>query len=104
MSAKLIYSHENLFMVQTAKAHLERQQLLCFLKNEHSAIMGGELGAANIWAELWLADGQDQAEAERCLAQLQTSPELESSWRCHQCGEENGSAFEFCWACQTQAK
>lgn len=101
MSEQLLYSHENGFMVQTAKAYLQQSGIECFLRNEHSATMGAELGASNIWTELWLPGTQQLEQARKLLQQWQSSTS-QADWQCPTCLENNSPAFELCWQCQTE--
>ena len=53
---KPVYTHQNIIIVSTAKNILENNGIDCFIKNEFSNSMGGELGLANIWVELWVSN------------------------------------------------
>ncbi|KII77094.1 DUF2007 domain-containing protein [Vibrio renipiscarius] len=47
---------------------------------------------------VWLLDGRQQEKAQALVAQFE-QPQLEQSWHCLSCGEENEGQFGLCWQC-----
>lgn len=93
---KLIYTHENRLLVELAKSKLELAGIPVFLKNEYAQGATGELAPHQAWPELWLERERDFERACQLLADSDNG----SAWRCPECGEENGEAFDYCWNCQ----
>jgi len=94
---KLIYTHENRLLVELAKSKLEVAGIAVFLKNEFAQGGSGDLAPHQAWPELWLERDRDYERARQLLADAETQ---QVSWRCRDCGEENGAAFDYCWNCQ----
>jgi hypothetical protein len=94
---KLIYTHENRLLVELAKSRLEHAGIAVFLKNEFAQGAVGELAPLQAWPELWLRRERDFQWATSVLADDENG---DIPWRCRDCGEENGAAFDFCWQCQ----
>lgn len=98
---KLLYTHENRFLVNNAKNIIENAGIAVMLKNEYAIGAAGELSALDAWLELWVLEEQDFAAAERILQQHFNQP-AKSDWRCNHCAELNDGAFDFCWHCQRE--
>jgi len=97
---KLIYSHENRFLVGNAKNILENENIEVILKNEFIGGAAGDLAPFDTWQELWVED-KDYAKAEKLLLPLSDN-KVNTEWSCPACGEANGASFEVCWNCQTE--
>ena len=93
--------------IATAKLHLERHGLLCFVRNEHlSNLTGGSLGPLVYRLrlfdpELCVVNDEDWAEAKHLLDQLKTASTSEN-WTCPQCQESVPTSFDFCWNCSSE--
>ncbi|MEH6556175.1 MAG: DUF2007 domain-containing protein [Oceanicoccus sp.] len=96
---KPVYTHQNIIIVSAAKNILENNGINCFIKNEFSNTMGGELGLSNIWAELWVSDPEDFDRAKKLLTKELASDMDKPDWKCPNCQELNGYNFAFCWKC-----
>lgn len=94
----LIYSHPNSLLVFNARNILQAQSLKVILKNEFSAGAAGGLPPTDHWLELWLYEEKHFVMATKLLAEMQ-SQALEEDWLCKQCGEFNGTSFDWCWNC-----
>lgn len=95
----LVYTHENLFLVNNAQALLRSENIDAEIKNEYAGGGRGELPVFETWPELWVVNEQDAQRARAILEQrLQQAPATE--WQCEECGEINASSFETCWRCQ----
>ncbi len=99
---KIVYTHENKLLLHSAKNILELNGIECFLKNEHSASAGGNLGFSNTAAELWVFNANDAEKAISLIDKEITTAALAPHWSCQQCGEENDGSFELCWKCQSE--
>ncbi len=97
---KLIYTHENRFLVGNAKNILENENIEVILKNEFIGGAAGDLAPFDTWQELWVED-KDYAKAEKLLLALSDN-KVNTEWSCPACGEANGASFEVCWNCQTE--
>jgi len=96
---KLVYTHENMSVVHSAKNILEMNGIDCLLKNEHGNTMGGEFGISNL-VEIWVLNAAQYDEASVIIKNKVTNLEEKSSWVCGECKEENDGSFEICWKCQ----
>ena len=98
---KLIYTHENSFLVSNIKNIVENEGLSVFLKNEFAGGGAGDLAPQDTWVELWVANDSDYDQAMSIIENFQQS-DSKADWLCQSCGEENSGAFEFCWNCQKE--
>lgn len=98
---KLIYTHENMMLLHSAKNILERNNIESFFKNEHSSPNGSNLGISNIFQELWIINDEDYLKARAIIDREIVNPEQKANWVCPKCTEENAGSFDFCWNCQT---
>lgn len=98
---KLIYTHENVMLVHSAKNILEQNNIESALKNEYSAPNGANLGISNIFLELWVVNDEDYIRAREIIEREIVNPEPQAMWICSQCKEENAGSFDFCWNCQS---
>ena len=98
---KLVYSNENLFLVNNAKNLIDRQEIATFIKNEFSQGAVGEISAFDAWPELWISNDEDFNQAMEIL-KLSHSNEKGEDWICHNCSEENDPSFDICWNCQNE--
>lgn len=92
-----IYAHPNLYQVVNVQNSLRLQRIETSLRNEFAAGGAGELSPIDVWPQLWLVNEWDRDAAQR-LIQEATATDVEE-WFCGACGEQNGGAFELCWAC-----
>ena len=98
---KLIYKHENIAVLHSAKNVLELNDIESFVKGEHGSTMSARFGISNIFHELWLKQDQDYDRASQIIETVIENPERKASWICAKCSEENDGSFEVCWKCQS---
>lgn len=96
---KMVYTSENLFLVNNAKNLIEAQGVATFLKNEFAQGAVGETSAFDAWPEVWVFSDSDY---EYALNIIETSLSRDHAieWVCKNCQEKNDSSFEICWNCQ----
>ncbi|MDN2662403.1 DUF2007 domain-containing protein [Psychromonas sp. 14N.309.X.WAT.B.A12] len=99
---KLVYSHDNHFIVGNIKNLIEAQGIQTFIKNEFTQGAMGETSAVDSWPEIWVFDDNDHQQALAIAMQSQQSADT-PDWVCNSCNESNDGSFDFCWQCQ-QAK
>jgi len=99
---KLIYKNENQAVVHSIKNVLELNDIHCFLKNEHSASIGGNLGLSNSFTELWISDDNNYVKALSIIANDAADSDSDNPWVCETCQEENEGNFDICWNCQNE--
>lgn len=103
---KKVFVDEMIVWVVQAKQVLEAAGIPCFIKNEFSGNLAGEVPFTETWPELWVHRDSDLAAAKDLLqplrdnrtAQQQDDSSL-SDWTCSQCGETNEGNFSLCWSC-----
>ena len=99
---KLVYTHENHFIVGNIKNLIEAQDISVFIKNEFSQGAMGETSAFDCWPEIWVFDDHDLEAATAIVKQSQQSTNA-ADWVCTHCNEKNDPAFEVCWNCNNEA-
>lgn len=97
---KLIYTHENRFLVGNAQNILEQAGIRVVWKNEFASSAIGEISPFDTWPELWVVDDADYDHAIQIIANALSAPNA-PEWVCGSCNELNDAAFETCWNCQT---
>ena len=98
---KLIYKHDNVAVLHSAKNVLALNDIESFVKDEQSGPTGARFGASNVFMELWLKDDEDFERAASIIEHEIENPEIKKSWICAACREENEGSFELCWNCRT---
>ncbi len=98
---KLIYTHENRFLVANAHNILEQAGIRVVWKNEFASSAIGEIAPFDTWPELWVIDDADYDSAIQIITNALSAPNA-PEWTCRSCNENNDAAFETCWNCQTE--
>lgn len=105
---KKVFVDEMIVWVVQAKLVLEEADIPCFLNNEFSGNLAGEVPFTETWPELWIHRDSDLAQAKTLLQPLRENRSAHeedtsslSDWACSQCGESNGGNFSLCWSCGT---
>ena len=98
---KLVYSNENLFLVQNVKNLIAAQEIDTFLKNEFAQGALGEISAFDCWPEVWIINDSDFECAVEIVKSLQSRHNA-VDWICKNCSEKNDPSFEICWNCQRE--
>lgn len=96
---KLIYTHENRFLVNNMQNIMQNAGIEVSLKNEYIAGGAGDLSPFDTWLELWVVDDKNYTQALQIIKEAQTI-DNEHDWFCPQCHEKNNAVFEICWQCQ----
>jgi len=99
-SMKRILSSPNLVEISQLKGVLESAGIACFIRNEVSAGLLGEVPLTEGTPELWIEDDQRLTEAMQMKSDWQASATVAGSeWVCSACGEKSESQFDSCWKC-----
>lgn len=98
---KLVYSHENQFIVGNMKNLIEAQNINVFIKNEFAQGALGETAVFDCWPEVWVYDDDDYQKAIDVVVLVETK-QAEMDWVCNQCDEKNDPSFEVCWHCKSE--
>ncbi|GFD77793.1 hypothetical protein KUL118_06550 [Tenacibaculum sp. KUL118] len=102
---KKLFSSQDAFELQAIRSELDALSIPYMVKNEFASGAIGELPWQDSQQEVWLVDDSWYARASKVVdAFMQNSHDVtnvKEDWRCKQCGEENGGAFEVCWQCDT---
>lgn len=93
---ELVYSNQQLFLVTNAKNILQAAGIDAQIKNEFIAGAAGDISPFDAWPELWV-EARHVRQAKQLISTMDSDEAPD--WRCNQCGEENGSAFDLCWHC-----
>jgi len=106
-----IFVDELVTWVIQAKNKLEEANIPCFIKNEFSTSVAGEVPFFETWPELWIHRDADLKQALLLVQPLQESrksktenPAGLADWVCPQCGETNEYNFALCWSCGFELK
>ena len=100
---KLIYTNENIFLVNNVKNIIENAGIAVTIKNEFSSSIAGEVPFDQTWPELWVLEDSDFDKAMEIVDSAHNHKKGED-WFCNKCGEANGPAFEICWQCQKECQ
>ena len=96
---KMVFSNENIFLVNNVKNLIEAQAIQTFIKNEFAQGAIGEVSAFDSWPELWIFNDSDLDRALE-IVDKSLSGGSAADWICNNCGEQNDPSFEICWSCQ----
>ncbi len=103
---KKIFVDEFIVWVTQAKNILDDADIPCFIKNEFSTSVAGEVPFVETWPELWIHRNSDFQQAMALVQPLkdnrQSTPDEDielADWNCPQCGETNEGHFSLCWSC-----
>ena len=67
--------------------------------NANASSLAGELPIDASLPQVWVEDPEQAARGRAVIEEYMRARHLGPPWRCPQCGEENPSSFETCWAC-----
>ena len=97
---KRILSTPSLIEVTQLKDVLQGADIACFIRNEISSGLMGEVPLTECTPELWIEDDQRMAEAIQMKSDWQaTAKAAGSGWVCPACGEKSEPQFDSCWKC-----
>jgi len=97
---KLIYTHENRFLVHNIQNIVENARINTTLRNEYASSAVGDLAPHETWLELWVVENDDYDLAMSAIASA-FEAQRSGPWICPRCHEKNEATFEFCWQCQS---
>jgi ribosomal protein L40E len=96
-----IFSSPNLIEVTQLKDALERARIPCFIRNEISSGLTGEIPMTEGTPELWIQENNNMPEAMRIKCDWQSVEKIAGSdWICPECGETSPPQFDSCWKCR----
>ena len=98
---KLIYTHENRFLVYNIQNIVENARIQTILKNEYDSSAAGDLVPHETWLELWVVEDRDYDLAMAAITNA-FKQDAQLEWVCPKCSEPNEPGFELCWQCQTE--
>jgi len=102
---KKLYVSQNLVDVETRKEILEQLHIPCTVKNQRSAMLGGEVPFVEVFPELWVLNDQDLDTAQTILDDWERAkPKESTNWTCSGCGEIHQKEFTSCWKCGRERK
>ncbi len=97
---KKLYVSQSLIDVESRKELLDQATIPCTIKNQRSAMLGGEVPFAEVFPELWVLQDEDLERAQQLLQDWEDAPPIEStSWTCGNCSERHQKEFTTCWKC-----
>ena len=100
---KKLFSSQDAFELQAIRSELDALSIPYMVKNEFAGGAIGELPWQDSQQEVWLVDDSWYARASKVVnafvQKANDAPRTGEDWRCNNCGEENGSAFDVCWQC-----
>lgn len=94
---ELVYSNDQLLMVNHVRNLLESAYIKSELRNEFLGSGAGDLAPLDTWPELWVAF-DDVEKAKAVISNMDNESAL--VWHCKGCDEENPAAFDICWQCE----
>jgi hypothetical protein len=98
-----LYVSQSLIDVESRKELLDQAEIPCTIKNQRSAMLGGEVPFVEVFPELWVLQDEDYERAQTLLNDWEEAQPLEStSWTCVSCGEVHQKEFTTCWKCNEE--
>lgn len=93
-----VYQGENLFDAQLVRDRLLEDGIAAEV---HGIMLAGAVGEipADTRPSVWIDDADLYQRARQLIERFEQSRADAEGWRCPECGEDNGPAFESCWAC-----
>ncbi len=100
---KKLYVSQNLIDVESRKELLDQAEIPCTIKNQRSAMLGGEVPFVEVFPELWVFQDEDFEKAETLLKDWEEAkPQGTTSWTCANCSEVHQKEFTTCWKCNQE--
>lgn len=97
---KQVYVSQNLIDVETRKELLDQAHIPATIKNQRSAMLGGEVPFVEVFPELWVLRDADFEQAKALLEDWERAqPAGITGWTCSKCGEAHQREFTTCWKC-----
>jgi phage terminase large subunit GpA-like protein len=98
---KMILSSPSPYDISQLKDMLETAGITCFVRNETTVGLSGEIPLNESTPELWITDDSQLEEAARIKRIWQAPCDAGHPWRCPKCGETSDPQFTACWKCGT---
>ncbi len=96
---KKVYVGERGMIIERIKDILEKENIVCMIKNLGLSGGMGEIPPIECWPEIWVLEDDDYDRANNIIGMLlKESTEYKTSWVC-QCGERIEGQFTDCWNC-----
>jgi hypothetical protein len=90
----------SLIEIEALKSRLEHAGISCFVKNQYTSTLAGEVPFGEVFPELWLVSVDDVQQATDLLDEWRASSDTtREKWTCETCGERHGQQFTHCWNC-----
>jgi hypothetical protein len=100
---KKLYVSQSLIDVESRKELLDQAEIACTIKNQRSAMLGGEVPFVEVFPELWVLQDRDFEQAQTLLKDWEEAePRETTSWTCPSCGEVHQKEFTTCWKCSQE--
>jgi len=100
---KKLYVSQSLIDVESRKELLDQAEIPCTIKNQRSAMLGGEVPFVEVFPELWVLQDKDFVKAQTLLQDWENAQPLETtSWTCGSCNEVHQKEFTTCWKCNRE--
>lgn len=97
---KKVFVSNNLIEVEGRKELFDLMTIPCMIKNQRSAMLGGEIPFVEVFPELWVLDDRDFEKAITILDDWESATTLGAMpWTCSRCGEVHRKEFTACWKC-----
>ena len=97
---KKLYVSQSLIDVESRKELLDQARIPATIKNQRSAMLGGEVPFVEVFPELWVLNDEDFDRARTLLKDWEYAKPLETTkWTCSGCGELHQKEFTTCWNC-----
>ncbi|MFZ5877273.1 MAG: DUF2007 domain-containing protein [Nitrospirota bacterium] len=96
---KLMVS-QSLVEIEAIRSRLEDEGISCFIKNQHTSTLAGEVPFVEVFPELWLTRDDDLPKAQEVLGLWKNAGGARApDWTCASCGERHGDQYTECWQC-----
>ena len=97
---KKLYVSQNLIDVESRKDLLDQAEIPATIKNQRSAMLGGEVPFVEVFPELWVLNDEDFEQARTLLEDWERAQPAETTgWTCSGCDEVHQKEFTTCWRC-----
>jgi len=97
---KKLYVSQSLIDVESRKELLDQAQIPATIKNQRSAMLGGEVPFVEVFPELWVLKDEDYERANTLLNDWERAVPVETTgWTCSRCHEMHHKEFTTCWKC-----
>lgn len=97
---KRVFSSPYPIEVARLRGALEEAGIACFVRNENSIGLLGEVPVTDATPEVWIEEDSQLGAALQLKAEwLSRAPVPGSEWTCPACAERCEAQFDSCWKC-----